>query len=147
MKRTIALLIAGIICASVARAGDVKVKAVMTTAPGDDPVTSFPADMPKLYAIFETKGLKSGDKVRGVWIAIDVGEAAPENSKIDEKTITADGDTDEGQFSLSKPTAGWPAGKYRFEIYVNDKLATSVKFTIKGGKSKKDAADGESSEE
>ena len=147
MKRTIALLIAGIICASVARAGDVTVKAVMTTAPGDDPVTTFPPDMQKIYAIFQTKGAKEGDKVRGVWIAAEVGDAAPKETKIYEKTITASGDTDDGEFSLSQPTAGWPVGKYRFEIYVNDKLATSVNFTIKGAKSKKDAADGESSEE
>jgi hypothetical protein len=147
MKRTIALLIAGIICASFARAGDVKITLTITDSEVGEAKTTFPADIPKLYALFKTKGAKDGDKIRGTWIAIDVGDAAPPNAKIDERIFDAEGDTDDGLFSLGKPTNGWPVGKYRFEIYVNDKLATSVNFTIKGGRSKKDAADGEPSEE
>jgi hypothetical protein len=125
------LLIAAVISASVARAGDVKVKAVMTTGPEDEPTTTFAPDTPKLYATFKTKGLQDGDKLRGVWIAEDVGDAAPKGSKIDEKTLDAEGDTDDGVFSLKKPNKGWPVGKYRLEIYVGDELATKVKFTIK----------------
>ena len=34
------------------------------------------------------------------------------------------------QFSLTKPGA-WPRGDYHIEIYVNDQLATKVKFSIK----------------
>ena len=45
-----------------------------------------------------------------------------------------DGDTDDGDLSLRKPTKGWPVGKYRFEIYVNDKLVTTTRFTIEGNK-------------
>lgn len=130
-------LIAIIISASVARAGDVKVKVTLTTESEDEPVTSFTADTPKLFAIFKTKGIKNGDKVRGVLIAEDVGDAAPANTKVLEKTLTLEEDTDDGDFNFSKPTAGWPAGKYRIEIYVNDELATTAKFTIKAGKSKK----------
>ena len=48
-------------------------------------------------------------------------------------------DTDGGVFSLSKPTKGWPVGKYRVEIYVNDKLADTVKFTVKAGASQKES--------
>jgi hypothetical protein len=62
MKRLFDLLIAVVISASVARAGDVKVKVTLTTGPEDEPVTSFTADTPKLFAIFKTKGIKNGDK-------------------------------------------------------------------------------------
>ena len=131
------------ICASVARAGDVKVKAVMTTGPEDDPTTTFATDTPKVFAMFKTVGAQNGDKIRGVWIAENVGSAAPANSKIDEKTLTMEGDTEDGALSLSKPTKGWPAGKYRLEIYANDKLATTVKFTIEAMEKaeKRDAAE------
>ena len=44
-------------------------------------------------------------------------------------------------FSLSKPTKGWPVGKYRLEIYVGADLTTTAKFTIKGGKSNKKSGD------
>ena len=131
MKRTLAFLIGMMICASVARGGDVKVKAVMTTGPKDEPTTIFTAETPKVLALFKTKGAQKGDKLRGVWIAED---AAPANTKIDEQTLTLEGDTDDGDFSCTKPNKGWPAGKYHVDIYANDELATTVKFTIEAAK-------------
>lgn len=130
-----------------AEGGDVKVDAYMTTGPGDEAVTWFTADASKIYTIFKTKGAKDGDKVRGVLIAEDVGDVAPPNTKVLETTINMEGDTDDGDFNFSKPTNGWPTGKYWVEIYVNDELATKVKFTIKAAaKSKKDAAAGDDEE-
>jgi hypothetical protein len=134
MRRILVLLIAMIVCAEVAQAGDVKVEAVTTASPGGEGTTNFAPDVPELFAMFKTKGAQSGDKLRGVWIAEYVGSAAPADSKIDEKTVTMDGDTDDGDLSLSKPTTGWPVGKYRLEIYVNDKLVTTTRFTIEGNK-------------
>jgi hypothetical protein len=111
------------------------------------PTTTFAADVPKLFAFFRTKGTESGDKLRGVWIAEDVGDAAPENTKIDESALTADQDDFYGAFSLSKPTKGWPVGKYRVEIYNGDELATTVRFTIGAKKKESDEPKEESSEE
>jgi len=56
------------------------------------------------------------------------------------RTAQCGRDTDGGAFSLSKPK-GWPVGKYRLEIYVGADLATTAKFTIKGGKSNKKSGD------
>ena len=139
MRRILVLLIAMIVCAEVSQAGDVKVEAVTTASPGGEEMTNFASDVPELFAMFKTKGAQSGDKLRGVWIAEDVGSAAPANSKIDEKTLTMDGDTDDGDLSLSKPTKGWPVGKYRLEIYVNDKMVTTTRFTIEGNKEEESA--------
>jgi hypothetical protein len=133
MKRTLALLIGMMISASVARGGDVTVNAVMTSGPKDKPTTIFTPDAPKVLVLFKTKGVQKGDKLRGVWIADDVGAAAPANTKIDEKTLTLEGDTEDGDFSCSKPNTGWPPGKYHVDIYANDKLTTTVKFTIEAG--------------
>ena len=136
MKRTFALAILGVICIAAARAGDVSVKATMTTDPEDDPTTVFASDTSKIYAIFKTKGAKNGDKARGVLIADDVGDAAPANTKVLDTTITLEGDTEDGDFNFSKPTNGWPVGKYHIDIYVNDELATTAKFTVKAAKKK-----------
>jgi hypothetical protein len=129
--------IAILICLSVAKAGVVSVKVRMTTGPQDPPSTTFASNTPKLYAIFKTEGAKAGDKIRGVLIAEDVGDVAPANTKVLETILDMDGDTGAGDFSFSKPTNGWPVGKYRVEIYVNDELATKVKFTIKAANSNK----------
>jgi outer membrane usher protein FimD/PapC len=120
----------------------------MTTGPQDDPTTTFASNTPKLYALFKTKGAKTGDKVRGVLIAEDVGDVAPANTKVLEKTLDMEGDTDDGDFNFSKPTKGWPVGKYRVEVYVNDELAATAKFTIKAAKKKSgDEAEEESSDD
>ncbi len=133
MKRIAALLIVSFLCAAQIHAAP-KVEAKMAKDQDSKPTDTFPANVPKVYAFFHSTGTKKGDKVRGVFIADDVGDAAPANTTIDEATLTADGDNYSGSFSLSKPTAGWPVGKYHVDIYVGDDLATSVKFTIKAGK-------------
>jgi hypothetical protein len=135
MNRILALLIASIILASVARAGDVQVEATLATSPKGESVSTAAPDTPKLFALFKTEGAKNGDKLRGVLIAEDVGDVAPVNTTVLEKTLTLDGDTDDGDFSFSKPTKGWPVGKYRLEIYVNDELTNTLDFTIEAGKS------------
>jgi hypothetical protein len=147
MKRIFVLLTAVVISASIARAGDVKVKVTLTTAPEEEATTTFSPATEKIYAIFKTKGITSGDKVRGVLIADDVGDAAPAKTKVLEKTLTLEEDTSDGDFNFSKPDKGWPAGKYHIDIYVNDELATSAKFTVKdSAKSKKADEDEESSD-
>ncbi len=139
MKKSLTIFFGVVTCAFVARAGDVRVKAVLATGIDDEPTTSFAPDTPAFHALFKTKGAEDGTKLRALWIAEDVGDTAPENSKIDEKTLTLPGDTDDGDFSLSKPEKGWPSGKYRLEIYANGTLATTLKFTVKG-ESKKESA-------
>src|SRR5204862_3410479 len=129
------LLTAVTIYAAIASAGDVKVTVAMTTGPEDKPVTTFAPDTGALYAMFKTEGLKSGDKVRGALIAEEVGAAAPPNTKVLETTLDMEEDTEDGEFNFSKPNKGWPVGKYRVEIYVNDKLANTVKFTVSAGAS------------
>lgn len=134
-------IIATIAVVSHSHAGEMKVEAAIAKDKDTKPTTSFSSDVPKLYAFFKTHGSEKGDKLRGVWIAEDVGAAAPANTKIDEATMTADEDDFYGAFSLSKPNKGWPTGKYRVEIYSGDELATTVKFTIKTGKSAEKSGD------
>jgi len=123
------------------QAGNPKVEAAIAKDKDTKPATTFPADIPKLYAFFRSKGTEKGDILRGVWIAEDVGDAAPKQTKIDEAALTADENDFYGAFSLTKPTKGWPAGKYKVEIYLGDELATTAKFAIKAGKSDEDSGD------
>ena len=135
-----------VICTSMAQAGKPKVEAVIAKDKDTRPTTAFAADVPKLYAFFRSTGTKTGDSLRGVWIAEDVGTAAPKDTKIDEAMLTADEGNFYGAFSLTKPTKGWPVGKYRVEIYLGDELATTAKFTINASTSETESED-ESKEE
>ena len=108
MKPLIALLTAVVISVSIARAGEVKVKVTITTGPEDEETTIFTPNTPTIYAMFKTKGISSGDKVRGVLMADDVGDAAPAHTKVLEKTLPLDEDTTDGDFNFSKPDKGWP---------------------------------------
>ena len=148
MKKTFSVVVAlvvSLICLSVAKAGDVSVKVKMTAGPQDPPSTTFASNTPNLYAIFKTEGAKAGDKIRGVLIAEDVGDVARANTKVLETILDIEGDTEAGDFNFDDPTNGWPVGKYRVEIYVNDELATTAKFTIKAAAKKKSSSDEEES--
>jgi hypothetical protein len=124
-------ILAGI---AVVNADEMKVYAFVTSSAGDTPRSTLPANTPKIWVIFETKGVKAGDKFRGVLIADQAGHIASENSKITEGKMTLDGDTSDGDISFTKPTNDWPAGQYHVEIYINGQLMTTVKFTVEAAK-------------
>jgi hypothetical protein len=133
MKRLLILALTVLICILNVHADDLKVEAVMATSKDSKPADIFDIKVKKLYAFFKTEGSKKGDKLRAVWIAEDVGDAADPNTTIDETTLTAEEDNFYGAFSLSKPTKGWPEGSYRVDIYSGDQIVTTAKFSIKKG--------------
>lgn len=96
-------------------------------------ITKFSGDSIKIRALWKGESLTAGDKIHAIWIADDVGVTAPRNTKIAEADVTAYKPDDDGIFSLQRPKEGWPAGKYRFEIYLNRKLVHGVDFAIEHG--------------
>ena len=128
--RTVAAFGFVIICVAVGIAAEVKVDAYITNSPEAERASIFSPETHTFYAMFKAKGLSPGDKIRGVWIADDVGDAAPANFKIQETALTAQDATLDAQFSMTKPGA-WARGDYHVEIYVNDQLAAKVKFSVK----------------
>lgn len=103
---------------------------------------SFAADTAIVYVLWQSDQLKSGQKIKSVWIAEDTNNVAPPNYKIDESELTIGNDMKEkilanlpgsyfgGKFTMSKPTHGWPAGKYHMDIYVDGTMVKTVKFTV-----------------
>ena len=147
MKRLLISAFVMFFCAAQMHADDLTVEAVLAQDKDSEPTDAFAPDVPQIYAFFKTKGSKKGDKLRAVWIAEDVGDAAPPDTKIDEATLTADQDDFYGAFSLSKPTQGWPLGDYRVDIYKGDQVATSVNFIIEDEPDQSDNAEEESEAE
>ena len=131
MKRiALYLLLATASCVTVpAQDGNV-LRAALAESKEAPPTTSFAPEVAKIYAVYSSEAVKAGDKLRAVWIAEDVGQAAPKGTKVDESTVTADRDNPSDAFSVSKPAKGWSLGRYKVELYCNDKLAQTLAFTI-----------------
>ena len=95
-----------------------------------DPTSTFPPDQAVINLVVTVANAPSDTKVKTVWTAVDVGDAAPANTQIDEAEVTMDA-SGKTHFTLSVPNSGvWPAGKYKVEIYLNDKLDRTLEYTI-----------------
>jgi hypothetical protein len=95
-----------------------------------DATTTFPVDQPVIHLVVTLKNVPSDTKVKAVWTAVDVGDAAAPNTKIDEveQTINDSGNLD---FTLSLPSTGvWPVGSYKVEVYLDGKLDTTLEFLV-----------------
>jgi uncharacterized RDD family membrane protein YckC len=90
--------------------------------------TEFNPDTPQIVCVWEIAGTDPSTPLKSVWIAEDVGDVAPPNYQLAEKSMSG---VNEGKFYVTRPTSGWPVGKYRLEIYIGDNLAKQVPFTIK----------------
>ena len=93
------------------------------------PTKKFFTASSKIYGIWQGKGLKAGDIIQAVWVAEAFGYSR-KDVPITRGETTAYKPDDVGIFSLARPVAGWPVGRYRLELYVGPKLAATVKFSI-----------------
>src|SRR4051794_15810772 len=93
------------------------------------PIKKFFTDTSKIYGIWQGEALKAGDIIQAVWVAEAFGYSR-KDVKITRGETTAYKPDDVGIFSLARPIAGWPVGRYRLELYVGPKLAATVRFTI-----------------
>jgi len=95
-----------------------------------DPTTRFPPSAGAFVVVFRAEGGKSGDEVKSVWYAVDVGNAALPNTRIDEAGVTLDAPDQAGTFRLRRGQNPWPVGQYKVELYVNGDLAETLDFSV-----------------
>ena len=101
-----------------------------------EPTDRFESTIPVVHLTYRTKDIpENGDVYTVQWIAEDVGEAAPANTVIDSVELKVTDVVPATEFyvvnsRLTKPTKGWPVGKYRIEVKRKDKLETTARFAI-----------------
>ena len=95
-----------------------------------DATETFAPNTPKIFVHAGLVDVAHGSKVSSDWIAEDTGGAAPANYKIDSVTLDTGMLTNVVTFSLSKPTAGWPVGRYRVDLFVDGKAAGAAHFKV-----------------
>ena len=114
--------------------GKKSIQVFVTTNEQGNAITTFSADVSTIYAIWKGESLAAGDRIKAIWIAEDIGDAGPKESKILEAAATVYKSNEHGAFSLSRPTGkNWPVGKYTVAIYINGSLAQRAKFRINQG--------------
>jgi hypothetical protein len=101
-----------------------------TDAKGKSPATVFAATTPKIYLLWKDDSAIKGEKLRAVWVGEDVVGMSSKNKKLTEGTETMPGPGANGDFYLPASSKGFPAGKYRVDLYEGTKLAKSLKFTV-----------------
>lgn len=77
-----------------------------------------------IYASVATEGSAPSATLRARWTFED-------GQTVDESTRTiAPGGRERTEFHISKPN-GWPAGKYKLEVFLNDQSAATKTFDVK----------------
>jgi hypothetical protein len=88
----------------------------------------FPRGIERFLWTWELKANSSADAVEIRWLAADV-------SSVDKNHLVAKAKSDtnqtKGEFTLKRPTTGFPTGEYRVEVWQSGKMIYSEKFEIK----------------
>lgn len=103
-----------------------RLSASVSISDGSKSATSFSSKTKQLSATFTTTGTNKGDKLQAVWISSVNGR-----KKINTTALTGDRQNFNGSVSINGPAAGWPAGKYELDLFVNNKLVAHQPFTMK----------------
>lgn len=93
---------------------------------GEQTTTAFdPTDT--FYMLGDLNNAPSDTKVKTIWTGVDVKDNPP-NSAIGEKELVTGSGT--FTFSLENKDHLWPAGTYRVDLYLNDKLDQTIDFQV-----------------
>lgn len=90
----------------------------------------FPADYPKIFAVYQLADAAQGTKLKAVWFAEKV-EGLDSKTKIteNESTFSSKGEY-MGAFSCARPPQGWMAGSYVVELSVDGSLRKTLSFRV-----------------
>ncbi len=94
---------------------------------GTPETTVFKQDDYTVYCLVKLANAPDDTVVKAVWTAVDVEGVEP-NFVIDTASITS-GDADL-TFDLTN-NQPWPVGKYKVDLYINDKFNRSLEYQVK----------------
>jgi hypothetical protein len=106
-----------------------KISVTVGKTPIGNSSKQFGSDTPKIYARWQGRGLRTGAKIRAVWVAENVTDIPPDYT-IDEATTTANSPGAQGIFTLARPDTGWMPGNYRVDFYLDAERADTAKLKI-----------------
>ncbi|MCX6064347.1 MAG: hypothetical protein NT121_01115 [Chloroflexi bacterium] len=117
-----ALVLASLACS----ASTANISSAILTAdgPGGTETTTFTPDQASFYCIVALANAPDDTKVKAVWYTVDdVGTAT---QIVDSEIV---GSASPITFKATNDGL-WPVGKYKVEVYMNDKLDRTLEFTV-----------------
>ncbi len=120
------VLLASLACSFSTTTASIKEAKMALDEEGARPTTTFAPTDSTFFCNVDLANAPDDTKVKAIWTAVQADGVDP-NTQIDQTEITAGSGTI--NFKLSNQQE-WPAGKYKVDLYLNDKLARSVDFQV-----------------
>lgn len=108
---------------------DIVIAAILRRDGTADGVSTFRADDRAIVAAFEVTQVRGSGTLTGVWVAVDVGQAAARNTTIDQADVAITR-PDRGTFRLVRGPRPFPAGDYKLDIFFEGELVESLPFKV-----------------
>lgn len=89
---------------------------------------SYLPDQRALRAVAKFGNLPAGTRVKAAWTAVDLAGALPPNSKLGETQFVS-GQAPNLDFAIPTSLGAFLPGKYKVEIWLNDRLDTVLNFS------------------
>jgi hypothetical protein len=96
---------------------------------GDTNMESFSKDTRKIYLTVHVEDVENGAKLKATWMLEKAAGFAP-NSPIASSEVTSRPQMKTANYSLDKPSIGWPPGDYKVELAIDGKVQSSVRFKV-----------------
>jgi hypothetical protein len=95
-------------------------------------VSAFTPRSPFVYVMFTLADAPRGTLVRCLWFAEKV-EVVPPDYKLYEAQVRMGGGgvDNQGNCWISRPSNGWPVGRYRVELYVAERKGRALRFNVR----------------
>ena len=127
------LIFVGLACSfSAGKTGVVNVESAMLAKdnsgkPGDAVTNFTPSDKVQYFVVTLNEG-KTGTRVKGVFTAVNA-DGVTEQKMAETEVITADDNQTKANFHISLPSE-FPAGEYKADFFLNDKLAKTINYKV-----------------
>ena len=126
MVAIVVLVSVTLACAASVSTAKISSAKMSADSEGTQATTVFSPDQ-TFYCIVELANAPEDTKLKAVWTAAEVDGEQP-NLLIDQAEVTA-GDQNVVTFDLTN-SGLWPVGKYKVDLYLNDKLDQTLEFEV-----------------
>lgn len=118
------LVLASLACEFSASTAKISNAVLTVDETGKAATTEFTTDQPFIY-IVDLANAPDDTKVKAVWYSVD--DAGTATQFVEKEMVTG-----KSPITFSATNNGpWPVGKYKVELYLNDKLDRTQEFSVK----------------